>query len=166
MESTVTNNITINGNNGSKAETKKKFSFSVESAKDIQQSEVEQRKFLVDGIITPGLNLLAAPRKVGKSWFALDLALCTAGEEDFWGRKTEHGKVLYFALEDSKKRMKDRINIQLDFADAPENLLISYLTYSSGDKFFKELDAYLDENKDIILVIVDVLQMIRSDNYK
>lgn len=149
--------------NGSKAETKKKFSFSVESAKDIQQSEAEQRKFLVDGIITPGLNLLAAPKKVGKSWFALDLALCTAGEKDFWGRKTEHGKVLYFALEDNRERMKDRMNIQLDYADAPDNLLISYSTDCSGDRFYKELDAFLDENTDIILVIVDVLQKIRSD---
>ncbi|MCM1248017.1 MAG: AAA family ATPase [Lachnoclostridium sp.] len=157
------NVITHNTNNGNEAVNRKKYGFVVETAKEIQQAEIEHRAFLVDGIITPGLNLLAAPKKQGKSWFALDLALCTAGEKDFWGRKTKHGKVLYFALEDNRQRMQDRINRQLDDADAPENLLISYATDCSGDKFFKDLDAFLDENTDIIFVIIDVLQMIRSD---
>ena len=98
MDNNVTNNAS------EKKGEKKKYCFSVETAKDIQQSTETQREFLIDGIITPGLNLLAAPRKKGKSWFALDVALCVARGENFWGRKTEQGKVLYFALEDDSHR--------------------------------------------------------------
>lgn len=158
----ATNNSN-NGNNGKAEGNKKKLCFSVETAKDIQQSEGDQREFLVDGIITPGLNLLAAPRKKGKSWFALDLALCIAADKDFLGRKTEHGKVLYFALEDNRGRLKRRINEQLDYEDAPENLLVSYSTGYVGDGFYKDLDDFLNENQDIMIVIVDVMQKVRSD---
>lgn len=155
-------NAAINSNNGN-VEKARKFCFSIENAKDIQQSKGEQREFLVDGIITPGLNLLAAPRKKGKSWFALDLALCIARDEDFWGKKTEHGKALYFALEDTEERVRRRINKQLDYEDAPESLLVSCSTGYVGDVFYKDLDACLNDNKDIKIVIVDVIQKIRSE---
>lgn len=153
----------ITNNASEKKGEKREYCFSVETAKEIQQSTEIQREFLIDGIITPGLNLLAAPRKKGKSWFALDVALCVAKGEDFWGRKTEQGKVLYFALEDTPERVKNRINRILDDEDAPSNLLVSCSTGCSGDKFYKDLNDFLDDNEDIKLVIVDVMQKIRSD---
>ncbi len=149
--------------NVNETDKKKKHCFQVMSGKDIQMSEDTQEDFLVDGLITPGLNILAAPRKKGKSWFALDLALCISGGKDFWGRKTKHGKVLLFALEDTMQRLKIRINEQLDYEDAPDDLLVSYATEAYGDEFYKDLDDYLTENPDIIFVIVDVMQKIRSD---
>lgn len=48
------------------------------------------------------------------------MALSIAGDEDFWGRETEHGRVLYMALEDTEKRTKDRMNLMLEYSDAPE----------------------------------------------
>lgn len=157
--STGNNNNGSNGNNGGNG---RKYCFSVVNASTIQQTETIRKKSLVDGIITPGLNLLAAPRKQGKSWFALDLALRIARGEEFMGRKTEKGKVLYFALEDDPGRLKGRINTLLDYEDAPENLLISCSTGYVGDGFFKDLTAFLEQEKGIKLVIVDVLQKIRS----
>lgn len=157
MESNITNNAS------EKKGEKRKYCFSFESARDIQQSTEVQRDFLIDGIITPGLNLLAAPRKKGKSWFALDVALCVAKGENFWGRKTEKGKVLYFALEDTPGRIKDRMDTQLDCEDAPDDLFISCSTGYAGDKFFKDLDDCIEEHDDTKLVIVDVLQKIRSE---
>lgn len=150
-----------------KAEEKKKegrrFCFTTETAKEVQQSALVSKNGLIDGIITPGLNILAAPRKKGKSWLALDMALSVAGKNDFWGRKTEHGKVLFFALEDHKNRMKQRIDTILDDDDAPEDLIISYSAGATGNIFYKDLDAFLKENTDIKLVIIDVLQKIRPD---
>lgn len=156
-----------NNNPAIKAEEKRKegrkFCFVTETAKQIQQSAPPKRIYLIDGIITPGLNILAAPRKKGKSWLALDIALCVAGKEDFWGRKTEHGKVLYFALEDHRTRMKQRIDTILDDEDAPEDLIISYAAGATGNIFCDNLDAFLQETEDIKLVIIDVLQKIRPD---
>lgn len=141
---------------------KKALCFKVESARNIQQTEEPRKKFLIDGTVTPGLNLLAGPRKIGKSWFALDMALCIAGKENFLGRETEHGKVLYFALEDTRARIKDRIDTQLDDDDAPDNLLVSYSTGYVGNEFYKDLDTFLTENNDTKLVIVDVMQKVRT----
>lgn len=149
--------------NVTKTDKEKKCGFMVETAKNIQQSEETQQEYTVDGLITSGLNLLAAPRKQCKSWLALDIALCIAGGEEFWGRKTKHGKVLLFALEDTRARMKQRINKQLDYDDAPEDLLITYKIDCSRAEFYEVLDDYLSENSGIELVIIDVLQKIRSD---
>lgn len=141
---------------------KKKLCFTVENGKQIQDQAGERRVFLVDGVITPGLNLLAAPIKKKKSFWALHLALCVAGREDFMGRKTEHGKVLYFALEDDRRRVGGRVNTLLDYDDAPEDLLVSYATEFVGDDFFGDLEIYLEEEEGIKLVIIDVMQKIRS----
>lgn len=149
------------------AEEKKKdgskICFSVETAKQIQQSKPATQNYLIDGLITPGLNILAAPRKKGKSWLALDIALSVAGKENFWNRKTEHGKVLYFALEDNRSRIKNRIDTILDDEDAPEDLIISYAAGGTGNVFYSSLDAFLQKNNGIKLVIIDVLQKIRPD---
>lgn len=164
------NGVTINpamentGSNAtvSKQQPKRKLCFITETGKDIQQSPEQKIEGLIEGMLTPGLNLLAAPRKRGKSWLALDMALCVAGKEDFWGRKTGHGKVLFFALEDNRSRIKERINILLDDEDAPEELLVSYSTGYVGSVFYNDLDTFLQEEGDIKLVVIDVLQKIRS----
>ena len=150
-----------NGQNNSNVY--KKHCFTVETASNIQKSEDTHKEGVIDGIITSGLTIMAAPRKQGKSWFALDVALCISGGRDFWGRKTIHGKVLLFALEDTRDRIKKRVNELLDYDDAPEDLLVAYTTDYSGNEFYEDLDDYLTENSDIKLVIVDVLQKIRSE---
>lgn len=161
--------VTINPameNTGSNAATskqppKRKLCFMTETGKDIQQSPEQKMEGVIEGVLTQGLNILAAPRKKGKSWMALDMSLCVAGNEDFLGRKTEHGKVLFFALEDNRSRMKERIDILLDDEDAPEKLLVSYSTGHVGSVFYDDLDIFLQEEGDIKLVVIDVLQKIR-----
>lgn len=160
---TINSNNGNNGNNGQQSVAQKKYCFNFVTASDIQQSEQVKRELLVDGIITPGLNLLAAPRKKGKSWLALDLALRIARGEKFMGRETKQGKVLYFALEDDFGRMRERINILLDYEDAPKDLLVSCATGYTGRGFYKDLNNFLEQNGGIKLVIVDVLQKIRSE---
>ena len=152
-----------NVNNTKNAEQKKGFCFTIKTGKQIQDAEIAETEYLVDGIITPGLNLLSAPRKRGKSWMALNMAICVAGDKDFLGLKTEHGKVLYFALEDTEDRMQKRMNAILDDADSPEDLLISFSIGHTGNDFFNDLDGFLNTNSDIKLVIIDVLQKVRMD---
>lgn len=146
-----------------KNKERRSYCFTVESAQDIQQSAPPLQTGLIDGIIPPGLTLLAGPRKRGKSWLALLIAVIVAGIGEFWGRKTKHGKVLYFALEDNRSRINDRLNTILDYDDAPKDLIFSYSAGATGNIFFKDLDAFLQENSDIKLVIIDVLQKIRPD---
>ena len=43
-----------------------------------------------------------------KSWTALDLTYCVENGLNFLNHKVQQGSALYLALEDSKRRLKDR----------------------------------------------------------
>ena len=47
--------------------------------------------FVVDTLISQGLHILAGSPKVGKSWFALWLAVTVAKGEPVWNMSTKQG---------------------------------------------------------------------------
>jgi hypothetical protein len=80
------------------------------TAADLEKMELPAPRWAVEGIIPEGLSLLAGKPKLGKSWFALNLALAVAlGGIALGSIRVERGDVLYLALEDTKRRLKDRI---------------------------------------------------------
>lgn len=117
----------------------------------------------VEGLIIEGYILLVGGSKIGKSWLMLDLAYCVATGRPFLGRATTKCPVLYFALEDSERRIQDR-NRKMNLAEAEEPVNINYVleaqTLDSG--FYQQADAWLTANGGRCLVIVDVLQKIRG----
>jgi hypothetical protein len=81
------------------------------TAAELQTMQLPEPKWAVDGIIPEGLSLLAGKPKLGKSWLALNLALAVAtGGVALGSISVERGDVLYLALEDTKRRLRDRIN--------------------------------------------------------
>src|SRR6266536_2517014 len=82
-----------------------------ETAKDLRREIFPPLKYLVPDLVVEGLLLLAGKPKVGKSWWALDVALASArGGYCLGNRKCEQGAVLYLALEDGKRRLQRRID--------------------------------------------------------
>lgn len=77
-------------------------------------------EFYVDDLITPGLTVIAAPPKAGKSWYALAMQLAIATGRPFHGRDTKRAKVLYCALEDSQRRIQSRLKKLDPFVTADE----------------------------------------------
>jgi hypothetical protein len=72
--------------------------------------ELPEPQWAVKGILPDGLSLLAGKPKLGKSWLALNLALAVAtGGVALGSISVERGDVLYLALEDTKRRLKDRV---------------------------------------------------------
>jgi AAA domain len=62
----------------------------IESAKD------DPIQYIVDGLLPTGsLNMLAGKPKSGKSTLVRQLAACVASGDDFLGRTTTKGNVLY-----------------------------------------------------------------------
>ncbi len=60
--------------------------------------------YLVDRLLLQsGLSVLAAKPKVGKTTLAEQLALCVGTGEDFLGRSSKQGLVLYFTLENGEE---------------------------------------------------------------
>ena len=75
---------------------------------ELKEEGINPTQFVVDKILPSGLNLLCGPSKIGKSWFALELALAVARGDSFLGFNTSRSSVFYFALEDTKRRLYER----------------------------------------------------------
>jgi len=63
----------------------------------------------IPGLLPVGLTILAGRPKVGKSWLALQIAHAVAAGGHVLGQDVEQGPVLYLALEDSPRRLRDRM---------------------------------------------------------
>ena len=95
------------------------------TAAELDKMELPPVEWLVDNILTVGLAALGAPPKSYKSFMALDLctAICTG--TTFLGFKTHQHACLYFDLESTKGRPKNRLNLILGKdTPKPDNLYI------------------------------------------
>ena len=131
-------------------------------ARELQEQNIEPPEWIVKDVLPIGLALLCAPSKIGKSWMMLQLGLAVAKGKEFLDFKTNKCGCLYYALEDSKARLQDRMNKMLRGSEAPSDLHF-VLKADSTDKGL--LDKISDELKtfpNIKLVIVDTLQKVRG----
>ena len=69
-------------------------------------------KFIVPRILPTGMISLAGRPKVGKSWLALQIAHAVGRGGSTLEQVAVSGKVLYLALEDTPRRLKDRCQKQ------------------------------------------------------
>jgi hypothetical protein len=89
-------------------------------------ADFPEPKWAVQGVICEGVNLIAGPPKVGKSWLSLGLGLSiAAGEPAFGSIATEAGPVLYLALEDTARRLQSRMGKLLAGKPAPHGLTLA-----------------------------------------
>lgn len=153
-------NVMAGNEAGSKKEGRRKFCFETETARDIQKHKVLNDIFIIEGIVTKGLDILAFQKKYGKPCIALDMALCVAGNEDFMGRKTNHCKVLYFALDDDTDGMEQKIAGIMDSSAASGNITVVNDASSFGNILEDGLDVFLGSNPDIKFVVIDPLEKI------
>ncbi len=115
--------------------------------------------FVVDAFLSQGLHILAGSPKVGKSWLALWLAVTVAKGETVWGMPVKQGTTLYLCLEDSQLRIQNRL---LDITeDAPPTVHFSTEAALLGRGLEQQLESFLAEHPDTVLIIIDTLQMIR-----
>lgn len=80
------------------------------TAAELASTDFPPVRWVVPGLLPEGLTLMAGKPKVGKSWFVLDLGGAVADGGDFLGRSCRQGDVLYLALEDTERRLADRMS--------------------------------------------------------
>jgi RecA-family ATPase len=67
-------------------------------------------EYVIPGYVVEGLTLLGGKPKLGKSWWAYDASIAVAtGGKAMGSVDCEQGDVLYLALEDNRRRVKDRL---------------------------------------------------------
>jgi DNA-binding Lrp family transcriptional regulator len=119
-------------------------------------------RWAVPGIIAEGVNLLCGAPKLGKSWLALGLAVDVAtGGHAFGSIQVKQGDALYLALEDTGRRLQNRLRKVLGDTPAPSRLTIQTACppFPEGGAHIRQ---WLDTHPDARLVIVDVLAKMRG----
>ena len=132
------------------------------SAEELYFKPFKTLPALVDGIIPKGMTVLAGSSKIGKSWMALDLAIAIASGGEFLGRRVRQAGVLYLCLEDTEKRVQDRMYKLCE--EAPPNLYFSTTSDRLGCGFIKDVVEMMRKHPDIELIIVDTLQKVRQSD--
>ena len=115
--------------------------------------------FVVSGLLSKGLHILAGSPKVGKSWLALWLAVTVAKGEPVWGMNTQQGTTLYLCLEDSVLRIQNRLFEITE--DAPPNVHFCTECAPIGQGLEEQIESFVSEHPGTVLVIIDTLQIIR-----
>ncbi|MBA7531592.1 DNA primase [subsurface metagenome] len=151
--------VMIEGASPYKPEKERQTSY---TAKELMSTEFPEPRWAVPEIIPEGCNILAGKPKMGKSMMCLNLAIAvTTGGKAFGEIDVEKGSVLYLALEDTGRRLKVRLTEMLQGSAAPDNLYIELACPKIENGKLPELDKKMEEIKDLRLVVIDTLQIIR-----
>lgn len=120
-------------------------------------------RYAVPGVLAEGLNLLAGAPKLGKSWFALNVAAAVAyGGHALDKISVEQGEALYLALEDPPRRLQRRLRLILGGEPAPDGLYIETEWEQLLEGGCDHLDAWLGAHPDCRLAVVDVFAKVRG----
>ena len=136
-------------------------------ADDLQRFPIPERKWAIPGVLPQGVALLAGAPKLGKSIFAMNLAVAiTTGNQAFGAFEVEQGDVLYCTLEDGGfRRIKTRLAQHVGPDQHPPRLLITTELPRLYDGGLDELEFRLTTAEGACrLVILDTLQRVRPQN--
>jgi hypothetical protein len=132
------------------------------NAADLMRHVYEDPKYAVQGYIPEGLTLFAGKPKLGKSWFVLTVALAVAsGGRAFGAIPVKQGAVLYLALEDSHRRLQNRLEQVLGDDTAPDALEFRTELPRLDDGGVLEIQDWLEAHPDARLVIIDTLARVK-----
>lgn len=135
------------------------------AGRELQDRELPPIREPVPGLIVQGLTILGAPPKYGKSWLMLELCLAVAGGERFLGFATDRCPCLYLALEDSQRRLRDRMNRVLNGARSPEGFFSATRAMTTDTGLTEQLEGFLEEHPDTGVVVIDTLQKVRGSSF-
>lgn len=82
------------------------------TASELMATSFPAPLWTVPNLIPVGLSILAGRPKVGKSWLGLQIAIAVAAGGVTLGQQAAQGPVLYLALEDGPRRLKERLATQ------------------------------------------------------
>ena len=119
-------------------------------------------RFCVSTLLPQGVTILGGAPKVGKSWLVLDLCVRVAKGEPIWNLPTAQGTTLYLCLEDTERRVQERLLGITD--DVPANAFFSVAAKTLADGLAEQIRQFVSEHPDTVLVAVDTFQMVRGSD--
>ena len=127
------------------------------------ETEYPPPSWIVPDLIPQGLIIMAGKPKIGKSWIALHIAhRISIGKPVFLAQdkdgndkfKPSESKVLYFGLEDSERRLKDRLKKIAWQDEISDNLLMLTRLEKLDRGGYETLEGLINEY-DLKFIIID-----------
>ncbi len=132
---------------------------------ELMLKDLPKKEDIIDGIIPIGLSILAGAPKKGKSWMALGMALAVASDSYALGKiKVKRGEAFYLGLEDSERRLQNRLKKLGD--DIPATLHTATRMFPTHEGGLEQLRAWLKEHPECRLLIIDTAARIRPPQSK
>lgn len=122
------------------------------TAADLLAAEFPDPVWLAPGLIPAGMVVLAGRPKLGKSWMALQLAVAVASGGKFLDADVTRRPVLYVALEDSPRRIKDRMKLQRATAGATIDFEFDFPSLSDDRALFALEKMRAERNYQLVVV--------------
>ena len=131
---------------------------------DLLSMHLPPQQFIVEGLLPVGLAMIVGATKTGKSFLTLQLCLAVSQGEPLWNYQTKKGHVLYLALEDPWTRLQKRVQNMKGTASNFLQLSIDSETINKG--LIEQIDDFLKQYPDTVLIAVDTFQHIRDNEIK
>ncbi|RUO97991.1 AAA family ATPase [Hyphomicrobium sp.] len=133
-------------------------------ASELQRKDHPPIRYIIPGVVPEGLSMLAGRPKLGKSWLALELAAAVAGGTPCLGEIVpEQGDVLYCALEDNERRLKNRMTKLLGPNLPWPHCLTLTTKWERLDKGgVRDIKDWIESSQSPRLVILDTLASVRQ----
>ena len=128
----------------------------------LMDMRIKPISFCIDSLLPQGVSILCGAPKIGKSWLVLDWCVRIAKGEEVWGFKTTIGTTLYLCLEDNLSRIQQRLNEITDEVSC--NVFFATSSCSMSDGLPEQIEMFVAEHNDTVLVVIDTFQMIRNKN--
>ncbi len=132
------------------------------TASSLMSKQFPPREELIEGMLAPGLYILAGASKIGKSWLVLQIAHHVSLGISLWERKVQKSEVVYFALEDDERRLQSRL-LRICGGETGE-ITFAINAEPLGKGFEEQITKCMNDHPQVKLVIVDTLIMVREKN--
>jgi AAA domain len=128
------------------------------TAEDLLGMELPEPCYAVEGVIPEGMCVLAGKPKLGKSWMALNLGIAVSeGGTALNAIDVEAGDILYLALEDTKRRLKGRLQKLLSAQQGrtPSRLTLVTRCPRQGAGGIEYLEEWIRAHPGARLIVID-----------
>ena len=126
----------------------------------LMDTRLEPTRFCIDTLLPQGITILGGAPKIGKSWWVLDICIRIAKGESVWDMPTTKGTTLYLCLEDTLRRVQERLNCITD--DVPSNAFFATSAHTIAEGLCDEIRAFVKEHPDTVFVAIDTFQIVRN----
>lgn len=128
----------------------------------LMEKRFPKTKFCIDTLLPQGITILGGAPKIGKSWLVLDMCVRIAKGEEIFNLPVSKGSVLYLCLEDTERRIQERLNSITD--EVPENIFFATDANTLSNGLCQQIENFIAEHPETVLVAVDTFQLVRTSS--